>query len=420
MLLKSSIVFATLFLIFGLIYLGVSKKKKRKKLIRITASITILSLIGSVVSFSLFIKAEDIKIFGRVKTYDIKEQYASTVNSDGTDIAYEYLPLAAFSNKDGLYFTNSKNDLFSISNSEANTVDNGIKKIDYSDTLCAKLTSSGTLKLDGEFMYSRYENEKITFNNKTIAHNVIDFSLTSNSVMYITENGKLYAFGFNEYGQLGDGSTKNRNSPEFILSDIKRAEISDTHTMVVDKFGTLYAIGDNSYSQLGTKNAVSATDFIKIMQGVKDIKVGNYLSLVLSVNGELYTAGINDLGQLGNGGESYRAEMILALTGVEKISLKNNTCAALTYSGELYVWGDNKNNKAGVETSEFINVPTKIAENIYDFALSDEAILLIDSQRNVSINRAGKTESVLTFDATIPDAYKQRFPTAEISGKQSV
>jgi alpha-tubulin suppressor-like RCC1 family protein len=238
--------------------------------------------------------------------------------------------------------------------------------------------------------------------------------------MYITEDNSLYSFGFNEYGQLGDGTTKNKTSPEFIMSDIKKAEISDTHTMIVDKYGTLYAAGDNSYSQLGTKNAVSSTDFIKIMQGVKDIKVGNYLSLVLSVNGELYTAGINDLGQLGNNGENYRAEMILALTGVEKISLKNNTCAALTYSGDLYVWGDNKNGKAGVDSSEFVNTPNKISENVYDFVLSDNGILIIDNNRNISVNKSGVTESILTFDATIPEAFKSRFPNIETVGNQSV
>lgn len=412
MLLKTSIVFAVLFIVFGLIYLKVSKNKKRKKAGRVLGILSLLSLISALVMISLFIKIEDIKIFNKVKTYDVLTSYNDALSKKGADKAYEFLPVRVCADNDGIYFINSKNDLFKIEKNDdgyaAKTKSNSIANVKSSKTINATLSDGGALTLDGYFLYSKFEQEYVSFKNKKIASDVASFSLTSNSLMYVTNDGKLYSMGFNEYGQLGDQSTKNRSEPEFIKDGIKKAEISDTHSMIVDKYGTLYAVGDNSHSQLGNKTAVSSTDYTKIIQGVKDIQIGSYLSLVLSVNGELYTAGKNDLGQLGNGGESFKAELILALSGVERISAKDNTCAALTHSGELYVWGDNKNGKAGAKDAEFVNVPTKIADNVYDFALSENGIVIINYDRDILVHSAGETITALEFNATVPDALKTR------------
>lgn len=415
MLLKISIILFAVFVVFLLLYLLSVKKSKKKGFIqKFTGFISLISLLCAVVFLIIFCKANNIKIFNRLKSYDVLEKYTQTLKSSDAQTAYPLLPTEVFAHNEQIYFKNTQNDLFEIQFTEdkyiLSTVENGVDNIVSDNTIKATIKDNGDLVLDGYLLYSKYESKFVEFNNKVIAKNVASVSVTSNSVMYITNNGELYALGFNEYGQLGDTTTKNKSEPVFVKDGITKAEISDTHSMIIDKFGTLYAVGDNSYSQLGNKTAVSSTEFTKIMQGVKDIKLGNYLSFVLTVNGELYTAGKNDLGQLGNNGKEFKAELILALKGVEKISIHNNTCAALTYDGKLYVWGDNAENKAGIANKEILISPTEVSNDIYDFALSDKGIIAITKDRNVFItNEKGDKVTVAEFGAQVPDAYKDRF-----------
>jgi alpha-tubulin suppressor-like RCC1 family protein len=70
----------------------------------------------------------------------------------------------------------------------------------------------------------------------------------------LKSNGTLWAWGWNYYGQLGDG-TSNRTTitPIQIGSDTNWSAIAagDTHTIALKSDGTLWAWGWNYYGQLG-------------------------------------------------------------------------------------------------------------------------------------------------------------------------
>lgn len=416
MLLNISIISLIIFVAAVLLYIMcIRNKSKMANLKRISAIISAAALLCSLITAMIYVKSNNIKIFSGVKSYDIKESYTAALTKNGAESAYDLLPVAAFAQNDDLYIINSKNDAFLIEKDAdlQYTLKTEFNKIAYlgaDKTLKATVTTDGELILDGYLLYSKYDGEVIEYKNKTIAKNVEFCNFSSNSLFFITKSGDLYALGFNEYGQLGDSTVKNKPKPELIKSGITKASVSDTHSMMVDKFGTLYAVGDNSYSQLGNKTAVSSTEPIKIMQGVKDVRVGNYYSLVLTVNGELYTAGINENGQLGNDGQQFKAELIQTLSNVDKIEINQNSCAALTYSGELYVWGSNENNKISSKQTENITAPLKISENVYDFAISDSGIVIITTDRDILVSsQTGEPEVCITFGAQIPEIYRDKF-----------
>lgn len=410
MLLKLSIIFIISTLVFLLLYISVPKKRKKRK--TFIGLLSLIFLITSCVLFIIHIKSNNIKLFNKIKTYDVAVMYTAELTASGAESAYSYLPNKMLTDGTDFFFTNSKSDLFKIENNDgtisANTVYNKTSYFGGNGCITATLDTEKKLILNGHFKYTEYET--ITnYNNTVIARNVKYCSLTSNSLYYITEDNKLYGMGFNEYGQLGDTTTKNKSEPILIMENVLSADISDTHSLIVDTFGTLYAVGDNSYSQLGNKTAVSSTELITIMQGIKDVRVGNYFSLVLAVNGELYSAGINKKGQLANNGEEFKAELIPIMSSVDKIEINGNTCAALTYTGELYVWGDNTDSKAGVAQKDSIMSPVKISDNIYDFAISKNRIAVLTKDRDIKIsNENGELTSVLTFNAQIPDIYKEK------------
>ncbi len=426
MLLKLSIILAAVSVICLAGYIFLTRTRTKNKAVfakRLFATLALLSAIGAAIFAVIFCKSNHIKLFNRLKSYDPVATYTASVTTDGVDNAFSYLPDSIFAFDGEFYFKNGKNDLFRLK-ADTEVAEDGTITEKYSTettqndvlytggckTLKATITAQKELKLDGYFKYSEYDGQKIQFKNKIVAENVEFCTLTDNSLIYITTDGKMYVWGFNEYGQLGDATAKNKATATLVQSDMAKGSVSDTHSMIVDKFGNLSAVGDNSYSQLGNKTAIPSNAPVPIMKGVKDVKVGNFYSVVLTVNGEVLTAGSNETGQLGNSGEAFKAELIPILQGIEKIDINGNTCAALTHEGDLYVWGDNTAFKAGYAGEAILPTPVKIASDVYDFAISSESIAIINKNRDIlkasSNGSLVNINPAVSFNAQIPDMYK--------------
>jgi alpha-tubulin suppressor-like RCC1 family protein len=69
----------------------------------------------------------------------------------------------------------------------------------------------------------------------------------------ITTTGEAYAWGFNDYGQLGDGTVTTRTTPVLVSGGHRWASIAAgyEHTAGVTTTGEAYAWGRNNYAQLG-------------------------------------------------------------------------------------------------------------------------------------------------------------------------
>ena len=71
--------------------------------------------------------------------------------------------------------------------------------------------------------------------------------------MAAKRDGTLWAWGWNDHGQLGDGTTTMRLTPTRVATDMGWASVDagDEHTVALRTDGTLWAWGWNDYSQLG-------------------------------------------------------------------------------------------------------------------------------------------------------------------------
>ncbi|UCG85728.1 MAG: hypothetical protein JSW71_17685 [Gemmatimonadota bacterium] len=69
----------------------------------------------------------------------------------------------------------------------------------------------------------------------------------------VAEDGTAYCWGYNHYGQLGDGTIEDRDSPTPVAGSIRFATLSagGSHTCGVTPEGVLYCWGDNRRGQLG-------------------------------------------------------------------------------------------------------------------------------------------------------------------------
>ena len=172
-------------------------------------------------------------------------------------------------------------------------------------------------------------------------------------------NGGVYAWGQNNFGQVGDGTMTDRNTPLALTgalsSGVTAIAGGDHHSLAI-RNGGVYAWGLNNNGQLGDGTTTNRSTPVAltgpVSSGVTAI-AGADRSLALR-NGGLYAWGYNSNGQLGDGTRISRSTPF-ALTGamssgVTAIAAGSATTLALR-NGGIYAWGYNGDGELGVAPS---------------------------------------------------------------------
>ena len=159
-------------------------------------------------------------------------------------------------------------------------------------------TSGGTtsvIKKPLSTVLSRVKNtDGSIFNNVKLAAVGGDFTAV------LKNDGSVWTFGRNEYGQLGDGTTTDRLNPVKVRgSGITSIAAGADHLVVVDTAGRAYAAGRNTFGQLGNNSTTDSANFVQMRQAFgaarKFVKAsaGWYHTLLLDDRGGAWAAGKN-------------------------------------------------------------------------------------------------------------------------------
>lgn len=135
------------------------------------------------------------------------------------------------------------------------------------------------------------------------------------------------------------------------------------HTLAIKTDGTLWAWGNNNYGQLGTNGVGNVTVPTKVGTDNDWVAVStNYtVSMARKANGTLWTWGNNDFGQLGLG-INYNSSIPQQLPGNDwqAFSAGAEHCLAVKTNGTLWAWGNNNFGQLGDGTVVNSNVPIQI------------------------------------------------------------
>ncbi|WP_200387721.1 RCC1 domain-containing protein [Thiocapsa imhoffii] len=180
----------------------------------------------------------------------------------------------------------------------------------------------------------------------------------------ITRDRELWAWGRNQNGQLGDGSRSDRSFPVRVLDDIADVAAGRYHSLALDRDGTLWAWGYNQYGQLGDGTRIDQLVPVEMLTNVKAVASGWMHSLAIEADGSLLGWGFNGYGQLGDGTTTTRLTPILIMRDVRAVAAGRGTTFALKTDGTLWAWGRNDFGQLGDGTTMSRLSPTRIMEGV--------------------------------------------------------
>ena len=200
--------------------------------------------------------------------------------------------------------------------------------------------------------------------------NVVAVSAGSRFSIALKNNGTVWAWGFNWYGQLGDGTTKTRYTPVKLdgLSNIISIEAGENHAIALKGDGTVWTWGDNGDGQLGDNDYYWNHYYprkVDALDNVIKVAAGADHNLALKSDGTVWAWGSNRGGQLGEGtteSKEYTPIQVNGLIDIIDVKAGYSHSMVLKSDGTVWAWGTNGSGQLGDGTTTSSNLPVKVNE----------------------------------------------------------
>lgn len=217
---------------------------------------------------------------------------------------------------------------------------------------------------------------------------IVQISAGQHYTLALAADGTVWAWGSNDFGQLGDGSQKpkedfyvsarERSAPRQVvgpggkglLRDVTAIAAGYQHAIALYKDGTVWGWGDNSAGQLGNGSTEESSVPVQVrgaggsgfLKDIIAIAAGTRYGLALRKDGTVWAWGSNSAGQLGDGTlqERHAPIQVKDMNGVKAVSAGTAYSMALLGDGTIRAWGNNAFGQIGDGTREDSAVPVQV------------------------------------------------------------
>lgn len=247
-------------------------------------------------------------------------------------------------------------------NTQSNPVaTNNEHKIAGGAGFSVSIRNDGTVWTWGENGYGQLGNSSTE--NKVIPNQIMGMSSVASvsagsyHAVALKNDGTVWTWGYNRYGQLGNGTIQYRTSPVEVsgLSDVVQISAGYYHTAALKSDGTVWVWGYNGEGELGDGTTTNRVAPVQV-QGISDIKAiacGGWHTVAIKSDGTVWAWGYNGQGQLGDGTETNRTSpvQVSSLTDIVSVSAGHYHTIAVKSNGIAFSWGSNEYGQLGDGTT---------------------------------------------------------------------
>lgn len=253
-----------------------------------------------------------------------------------------------------------------------------LKVLAVGEYQCCVLSMDGSVTIYGSIGDSSKAYSSSTKITALEALNIADVFAGGSHMFAVTDDGRAYGWGVNNFGQLGWRDNSGHaavNIPKSVrqLSSKRVVQIScgKQHTLVLLHDGSIYSMGDNSFGQLGigTYEPTFEPTEISSLRGlpIAQVVATGWHSFCVTISGRVFCWGRNDCGQLGLGDRANRKApchlRMLRSHTVKFIAGGDYHSVALTQDGGVFTFGSSSKGQLGHgNISEFEVNPRKVFE----------------------------------------------------------
>lgn len=201
----------------------------------------------------------------------------------------------------------------------------------------------------------------------------LDYELTNATVIAAThvfscaliEGGSVMCWGYNDMGQLGNGTTESQSMPTLVkgISTATSIGIGSQHGCAVVDGGNVRCWGYNQHGQLGDGTTVTQlipTQVVSVTQA-RLVATAGEQSCALLGTGQVQCWGFNGNGELGNGTTiDGPPATVIGITGATSLALGDSHGCALIEGGSVRCWGRNDQGQLATGTT----TDARVAETV--------------------------------------------------------
>jgi uncharacterized repeat protein (TIGR02543 family) len=249
--------------------------------------------------------------------------------------------------------------------------------------------------------------------NLNLDESIIKISLGGSHSSLLTSQGRVFTWGSNNSGELGNGSNQDTHLPFDITNNFNLIEsefiidinLKSNYSSVLTNFGSVFMWGNNSYGKLGNNSYNNSNLPIDITNNIEElndhkiiqIELGENHVVALASNGTTYIWGSNSEDQTLIGDRTIPQEVGYFNQGTIgqaiKVFVGYNHSAVITLnsdtSNSLIVWGDSYWLGLGTQGSSSFNITDKfdlhLDEYIVDLSLGWISSSLLTSKGRVFV-----------------------------------
>lgn len=262
-------------------------------------------------------------------------------------------------------------------------------------------------------------------NGDAYLEGVVAIAANADYSLALKADGSLWSWGLNDQGQLGDGTVNSHNLPAQVkgaggtgfLTDVAGMAAGEKHALAVKSDGTVWAWGDNQYWQLGDHSDMGSFTPVQVtgsggngtLTDAVAVTAGRDASYALKADGTVWAWGYNAFGQIGDGSTTHAEAPVQVkgengagyLTGVAELSANLATVYAKKSDGTVWAWGNNEFGQFGNATTANSSTPVQVKdtgglsgmEDVRYVSAGDHMVILIKGDGEIyasGYNRYGE------------------------------